>query len=101
MFTIILQDKENKEIKRVFSKNNEKFLLRVNSEKFTLLSELSGSSYDVFGSNHMQQLIKELMDIKISLSNEKEIEHVDKIIVLVTECKKYGYKLCFTPFGRF
>ncbi len=100
MFTIILQNTKNDEIERVSVVGNELYLQQEDETAFPYLSELSDSSYDVFGQSDMGDLIEELKKIRKILLEDHHKEHVDKIIDLALCCMNTtGYRLCFTPFG--
>ena len=101
MFTIILQNTKNDEIERVSAVGNELYLQQEDDTAFPYLSELSGSSYDVFDQSDMVNLIEELKKIRKILLDDNNRQHIDKIIDLALHCmNSTGYKLCFTPFGR-
>jgi hypothetical protein len=100
MFTIILKNKENDEIERVSLADNELYLQQEDEVEFPYLSELSGSSYDVFDHSDMNDLIAELKKIRSTLLDENHKMHVDKIIDLALCCMKTTeFRIYFTPFG--
>lgn len=102
MFTIILHDKNNNEVERLFLEGNEVYLQRDDERSFPELSELSDSSYDTFGQDAMSDLVSELISVRNMLNTSFEKNHIDDIIRLAIICKnKVGFTLTFTPFAGY
>jgi len=101
MFTIILQNESGDEIERLFLKDSDAFLLQDDEVNFPSLSELSSSSYDVFGSSDMRQLLIELETLTNEASNSAHFDSIRKITQLAKACcKSSNYRLLLTPFSK-
>jgi hypothetical protein len=97
VITIILEDKNSKELERVSEKDNSQYIIQQDS-KYKYLSLIDDCSYDVFLSTEMQELIQDLTLLKSELNNLIHIDHVDKILGLAEKCKNTKDTfLIFTP----
>lgn len=97
MMTVILEDNDHNEISRVSFPGNEQYLIR-NEATFSLLSQLSEVSYDVFSPPDMGRLISELEKLSENVS-EIEKSHIKDIINMACRCRDNAtLTLTFTPF---
>ncbi|MFK4435439.1 hypothetical protein [Paenibacillus sp. RC21] len=98
MFKIILESASGEQLAKVFETHNDEYLQQ-DELNFDFLGELSTSSYDVFSSRDMENLLSELHRLKDQLSNVNAIKHIEEIILLANSCKEMkDSRLIFTPF---
>lgn len=100
MFGIILESASNERLATISKRGNDAYLIR-DEAAFPLLGDLSDSSYDVFASHWMPELIAELRRVRDELRAPEDVAHVDDIIALAERCaREPGTRLIFTPFER-
>jgi hypothetical protein len=98
MFTIILASANRERLATIAKRGNDAYLIR-DEAAFPLLGDLSDSSYDVFGSQRMPDLIAELRRVRDELQAPEDVAHADDIIALAERCaREPGTRLVFTPF---
>jgi hypothetical protein len=98
MFTIILQSAGDEWLATVAKPGNDAYLVR-DEAAFPLLGDLSDSSYDIFASYWMPDLIAELRRVRDELQAPEDVAHVDDIIALAERCtREPSTRLIFTPF---
>jgi hypothetical protein len=100
MITIILEDRDSKELERICEDTNGEYLIQHDYTKYKYLSQLSEFDYDVFSSEMMPDLIEDLLRLKRELTKREHMEHVSKIIELARRCQNMKVAtLTFTPWG--
>jgi hypothetical protein len=100
VISIIYHNPETLETERVEAPGNESYLVTSDPSR-PYLSEASSVDEDVFTSADMAPLIRELEDVKCSVS-ASAAEHVDDIIALAEKCRYCAESvLMFTPFGSY
>jgi hypothetical protein len=99
MFTIVLESAEDERLATIAKRGNDAYLIR-DEAAFHWLGGISDSSYDVFGSQRMPELIAELRRVRNELRAPEDVAHVDDIIALAERCaREPGTRLIFTPFA--
>lgn len=101
MITVILEDSHLKELERISESSNAEYLIQGDNSKYKYLSQLSEIDYDVFSSEDMPGLIRDLLRLSKSLTQPEQLEHVANIVRFAKRCQSTnGVALIFTPWGN-
>lgn len=97
MITVVLEDKNSKEVKRLSCVDNESIFLK---QELPTLGNIDGVSVDVFGVDDMKNIVTELAIVRPTVNDLKLRAHLDEVIQLaLMGINLSGSTLTFTPFG--
>jgi hypothetical protein len=86
---------KNEEVKQ---NGNEVYLCQ-DRDEYKLLNEITEVDIERFFPEDMDDLMHELINVKLSLIDEQEINHLDEILRLCNMCKNcVGSQIIFNPF---
>jgi hypothetical protein len=98
MLEVILRDGERRELARVAEPGNTGYLAQPEGR---YLSELSEHSFDTFAREDMTGLIDELLAVRSSRTDARELAHVDAVIDLARRAQALDRAtLTFAPATR-
>ena len=101
MITILLIDKNSRELSRVSEPSNADYLVQEFNDRFSYLTSANEYSPSLFRRNDMPGLINEFLLLRHQLSNPEHIRHIDDIIQLARRCQQCPETALFvTPWGE-
>jgi uncharacterized membrane protein YheB (UPF0754 family) len=81
-------------------KNGNEMYLCQDKDEYQLLNEITEVDIERFFPEHMNDLMDELINVKLSLTDEQEINHLDEILRLCSMCRDcIGSQVIFNPFS--
>jgi hypothetical protein len=84
---------------RISRKGNDLYLCQ-DDGKYKLLEEITQVDIERYFPEEMELMISELEDLKLSVNNYQDSEHLDEIIELCRKCKEHpNSQIVFNPFS--